>query len=244
MQKRWLILLLGLALVAVAVALLWPTDDRPAPESGAPPADDSMVEDDLAFFFEEPVDPVPPEGGRGRGDDGAELDEREGFRPIDREERRERRREWREKMRNMSPEERRAWLSRRIRIESLGDEPATLAPEDVAEAMRSSRRAARDCIREHGGFRALREAFGRNRGADAGRRRFTMSFEVAPDGTVAPDTIALDPAPPPPFYDCFAESIAQTTLPPPGEAGARVEMDLGRGRRGRGGRRSGDGGVR
>ena len=236
--RRWLIVVLAVIAASVAAALLWPSDDDPPPEAADPPEEDPLVEDDFALFFEEAGDgrrDEGPERGRDARRDRPEQGG-EGFREVDREKRRERRREWREKMRNMSPEERRAWLSRRIRIESLGDTPPTLAPEDVAEAMRDSRRAARDCIREHGGFRALREAFGRSRSADAGRRGFAMSFEVAPDGTVVSDSVAIEPAPPPPFYDCFAESIAQTTLPSPGEEGARVEMDLGRGR-GRGGSR-------
>jgi uncharacterized membrane protein YgcG len=242
MKHRWLIVVLGVVAAGTAVALLWPSDDDDATDAAAPPEEDPLVEDGLAFFFDDDVGPGPAEGEA--ADEARDFGDgrREEWRRMDPEERRERRRAWREKMRNMTPEERRARLSRRIRIESLADAPATLEPEDVAESMRDSRRAARDCLREHGGFRALREAMGRTARSDAGRSRFRMSFEVGADGTVAPDSVAMDPAPPSPFYDCFAQSIAQTSFPPAGADGASVELDLGRGGRGGGGGRDGRGG--
>ena len=133
-------------------------------------------------------------------------------------------------------EERRAWLRRRINIVPLGATPPTIAPEQVAEAMREHRQAFRDCIEAAGGFEGFRALMRGDAGA-AGQR--TLSFDIAPNGDLAEGSLAMEPPMPEPIAGCFSRSFDSVQFESPGPDGARVEMQMGR-PRGRGGRGGGD----
>ena len=241
MRRQYMI---GAAVLVVAVVvawLLWPVgDDREAAGGGSPAAgsgepEPGPDEDPFAAFLEaaarEPLEPEEEEAELRRR--WAERDE---WSPEERRAWREKRRaERRERWARMSPEERRERLRRFVDIVPLGEEEPQLEPEDVMDALRGTRSQVRECMREHGGFRALREAMRDQRSASDGGLRggLRVSFDVGADGTIAAEGIAIEPPPPEPFYDCFAGALTATQLPAP-EAEARVELELGR----RGGRRA------
>lgn len=231
-----------LAAVLVAGWLLWPGGGENEPtEPAEPPADEAPAEDPYAAFFEAAADRPLEEAPAAEGPsdlEGRRAAWREKMRSMTEEERRawreQRRERWREKMRNMTPEERRAFFRRFIEITPMGDEDPGLEPEQVAEALRATRPAVRDCVRANGGFRAFRDAMRQAAPADGGaRRRLSISFDLTPEGAIPDDSIAIDPAPPEPFYSCFADALASAQLPQP-QADARIEMRMGghHGRRG------------
>lgn len=186
-------------------------------------------DDEADVFFEDPGgDPGPRE--RRRAFDWREDDPGTRLTPEQREERRRRALERRERFMNMTPEQRSEWARRRVTISPLGAGAPALQPEDVVTAMQESRERVRQCIRERGGYRALREAMRGGGDGGVGRRAMKMSFDVAADGTIDPSTLALEPEPPEPFHECFTSAIGETRMPPPGESGARVQFDFGGGR--------------
>ena len=246
MRRPWLIVLLGLVVLVavVGIVLLWPGD--PESESVADDEGEPLEgEEDFAMFFDERTgdgDPRPVadsgtegEGWRGRrggprGEDGRRWD------PAGRAARRER-------FRNMSPEQRQEWMRRRIQIEPYGDGESSVTPDAVMKAMRDVRPQIGECIRENGGFRQLFSAMRAAAPSDGGvRRGMSMSFEVDPSGQVSEGSIALEPPPPEPFYDCFATPLATLNLGGAGGEGAQVTLQMGGGPRGRGRRGGGEAG--
>ncbi len=231
MRRAWIVALVLVVAVAGILLVLSRGGEEPPPrvdDAAAEAPVEEPEEDDLAFLF----DVADASAARDPDEPGDRAELRAGPQDGDDPERWRRRRErFRERFRNMSPEGRRQWLRRRVQITALGEGEPTIAPEEVMAALRETRGLARDCMREHGGFRALREAMRRSAGADGGvRRGLTVSFDVTADGALDETSIAIEPPPPEPFYGCFADALLQAQLPPPGGEGARVDVRLGGGR--------------
>lgn len=150
-------------------------------------------------------------------------------------------------------------LQRSVTITPLGDEPTTLTPEQVWESLADGRRAMRDCMRENGGFEALREArraqedpsggaaptgtTGAPRG-EGRRPRPRATFDVAPDGSLVAESLRIDSPLPAPFDRCMALLFQGARFENPPTAGARVEMRMPGGGGRRRGQSNADGGVR
>lgn len=147
---------------------------------------------------------------------------------------------------------------RAVDIVPLGPADPGIDPGQLREALAAGRPALRECIRESGGWRALRAARRAEReaapqeegatgiaGTGEGRRRRPrrrVSFDVRPGGDVDPESIAFSPPIPEAFQACFDAYIASAHFATVGEDGARVEMPMGPPGR-RQGRGDGDGGV-
>lgn|GEM_PF-3785126 len=152
-------------------------------------------------------------------------------------------------------------LRARIQLAPLGAREPTLTPEQLVATLQQHRGALRECVRQAGGFRALRggaSAAGdapAGTGAPAGtpvagaeggrprgpRVRPQMRFDVGPDGRVVAGSVSIEPAVPEAFSSCVAETLGAISFPAPGGDGVRAELPLGVGRGG--GRRRPDGGV-
>jgi hypothetical protein len=145
-----------------------------------------------------------------------------------------------------------------VDIASLGPSAAGIEPDQIREALSPGREALRVCIRDAGGWRALREARRSERGSSGsaegaatgseegagrrGRSRRRVSFDVRPDGTVEPDSVEMTPPIADAFDPCFRTFFASARFDTVGDDGARVELPMGP-PGGRRGRFSGDGGV-
>ncbi|HEY8427010.1 MAG TPA: hypothetical protein VIL20_01495 [Sandaracinaceae bacterium] len=127
-----------------------------------------------------------------------------------------RRAEWRERWR------------RSVDIVPLGPSDPGFDADDLRAALAPGREALRECVREAGGWRALREAF---RAAGRPRRRGTVSFDVLPDGRVDAGSISFEPPIPERFDPCFRTFFASARLERVGADGARVELPMGPPRR-------------
>jgi len=114
---------------------------------------------------------------------------------------------------------------RRVEIVSLGPGEPGLDADQVFEGIREVRPAMRECVREAGGFQALR-------GEDGAPRRRSVVFDVQADGSVAEGSVGLDTTLPPELATCFTDIFESASFEPPGDDGARVEVRFGRGRRG------------
>ena len=148
---------------------------------------------------------------------------------------------------------------RAVSIVSLGPSAPGIEPEQIRGALSPGRDALRGCIRDAGGWRALREARRAERGTEngealtaadgeegsgrrGGRSRRRVSFDVRPDGTVEPNSIEMAPPVADAFDPCFRTFFSSARFEAVGEDGAHVELPMGP-PGGRGGRFSGDGGV-
>jgi hypothetical protein len=240
----------GLGVVALVALLAWVVLVGGPTEGGPVVADDEAEDEEWAAWDLEPsgdeapedLGAVPPPPPRFDPPDvpGGEA------RPATREEWRARREQW---WSQLSEEERAQWRTRRrgrMEIVPLGPTPANLDEDGVRAALREQFPAMRDCFREAGGFRAMREAM-QERGGGGGRP--TVRFDVGPDGVIAPGTLSIDPPMPDAFDACVRGAFSSARFGDVGGDGAGVEMQMGRGRRGgsdsldggigRGGRRSG-----
>jgi len=147
-------------------------------------------------------------------------------------------------------------LRARIQLAPLGAREPTLTPEQLVATLQQHRGELRECVRQAGGFRALRTAAppggdppagtaasaGTEGARPAGLRvRPQMRFDVGPDGRVVAGSVSIEPAVPEAFASCVAETLGAISFPPPGGDGAHAELPLGLGRGG--GRRVPDGGV-
>lgn len=232
MRSRAALVVAALALLVVAATLaLWLSGGDPPPAASADDEDEPYGSpewerwalDDDARAPERPRRAPPAPEGRLAGP------------PTEREARREERRErWR----------------RGVDIVPLGPAAPGFDADALRDALDPGREALRQCVRDAGGWRAMRGARGgperggnEGRGPEGGDRRprRTASFDVRPDGTVDPGSVELEPAMPEPFDACFRTFFASARLEGVGADGARVEMPMG----GRGRRRdlSGDAGV-
>lgn len=236
-RARWISLVLMLLLFGAVGAYLLQGSPEVAEEE---PVDDGPDWERWVLLDESPSD------GEGSGPPPASPGVDPPAPPPDRwEERRER---WRERWRQ------------RVEIVSLGPSSPTLDPDSIREALAPGRDALRACIREGGGWRALRRADRPPRpepaaegetadGEDAPRRRRrrqrrSVSFDVGPDGTVDPESVVLEPPMPAELDGCFRTYFSSAQLDGAGADGARVELPMagGRGRRRRN-RSAGDAGI-
>lgn len=218
----------AVALIAVfgTAWLLWPKGvSDESLEVEAPVEDEPSAEEiDSILGLESPEAQERPSAERRppRFDQMSE-EEREAWR----ERRRERRERMRERWQNATPEERKRWAERRVSIQPLGDTAPEIEAVEVLDAMRELRPQMRDCIRDNGGFGALRDAM---RSADAGPRGgMTVSFELSAEGTVNEGSFAMSPAPPAVYQQCFEKALGNLNAPVPGGDGAAIEMRMGRG---------------
>jgi len=147
-------------------------------------------------------------------------------------------------------------LRARIQLAPLGAREPTLTPEQLVATLQQHRGELRECVRQAGGFRAIRAGAPAGSDSPAGtaapagvegaraggpRVRPQMRFDVGPDGRVVAGTVSIEPAVPAAFSSCVAETLGAISFPPPGGDGAHAELPLGLGRGG--GRRVPDGGV-
>jgi hypothetical protein len=235
-MRRVVIVVGVLGLAGVAIALVWSDvlglRDEPRTERAEPARDDGPRDDDRGapWIFEEAEaasEDAPGERGgrwqRGEGD----RDERRRERRWDRDspEWQERRARWEARWREM------------VDIAALGPNEPALDADAVRAALSPGREALRECIGEHGGFRALRRSV-RGDDADAGPPgRRTATFDVGSDGTVDPSTLVMDPPMPAPFAQCFETFFTSATFEDAGD-GARIEVPMGPPGGGRGRRES------
>lgn len=239
-RRRWrFVIVLGMAAIAASIAYLV----RLSPSR---PATDAVDADEDAAWAEWDLEP----GAHTEREDGptstprpsprviaTSTDETDAPSPSERDEWRARREEWSQ----LSDEERaqrRARRGGRIEIVPLGPTPSRLDEDGVRAALREQFPAMRDCFREAGGFRALREA--RRESGATGRP--TVRFDVGPDGAIAEGSLSIDPPMPDAFDGCVRSAFSAARFGDVGGEGAGVELEMGRGRRGRGAA-SLDGGV-
>lgn len=243
--KRAIVIGGGLLLLAAVAALVWLAAREEAPESEAPVAETEPAQRfpdvDPYEFFSEEGEPAPvPASGPGAMGFG-----REDWAGLSPEERRAKRREMRERWQNMPPEERRerrlARAARRVKVLATGEGEPDLEAVDVMDSVREVRPQIRECVQDNGGWRALREAAAAGVPDGGPRGPMTVAFDVSADGTVS--GVDMQPPPPEGFAQCFQSAFQSIQLPPP-NSDARVEVQLGgrRGGRGRvsGQRRAGD----
>lgn len=230
-SKRWL-WAIGVLLAVLLVVVSWPAeeaDPTPIPDAEpteAPPSDfdDPWGDDPSAIFgpFDEPAD---------TGEQGTWRPAAQGGEGEEHGSRGERIRAFRDRMRNMSPDERRQWLRRRVSITAIGPGEPQIGPDEVMDALRATGPYVRECMQAQGGTRAFREAMRNRASADGGPgvrgRGLSVSFDLSADGTPVSDTIEIVPAPPEPYYECFAGALAQAEIPAPG-AEAHIELHMGR----------------
>lgn len=130
----------------------------------------------------------------------------------------------------------------RIQLAALGPRPPLLTPEQLVATLQQNRAPLRECVRQAGGFRAMRAGAAAGGTPDGGpRMRPSMRFDIGADGRVVPGTVSLEPAGPEGLSTCVADALLAVQFPPAGGDGAHVELPLGLGRGG--GRRRPDGGV-
>lgn len=223
----------ALVLIAAGVLgwILWPKGVSDEAIDVEPQSEEASAEEiDSILGLDPDVQDAPTRGDDRRHPRFDELSEEQ--RAQWRERRQARRLRRRERWQNATPEQRKEWADRRVSVAPLGDQPPQIDSVDVLEAMRDVRPQMRDCIRQNGGFRALRDAM---QSADAGARGgMTIAFELSPDGTVTEGSLTMSPAPPGPYFDCFARALQNMDAPVPGGEGAAIEMRMGRRGEGRG----------
>ncbi|MAQ18734.1 MAG: hypothetical protein CMN30_28550 [Sandaracinus sp.] len=234
--KRALVIGGGVLLVGIVAALVWVATAAEEEERVVAEGDPEMRFPDVdpyEFFREEDGDGAPEPSAEAPAPGTMMGFDREAYARLSPEERRAKRREMRERWRNMTPEERQAAraerANRRVSIQATGEGEPALQPTDVMDSMRDVRPQIRDCVEQNGGWRALREASAG--AADGGvRGPMNLSFDVAADGAVS--GVAMNPAPPGAFAQCFESAFQGLEMPAPG-AEARVDVQLGRGGGGR-----------
>lgn len=225
----------ALAVVLALIAGAWWLalgDDAPAAERGAAGPAGTDEEWDLLGGGPErpararddaPAEPAPAREGR-PGRPGVEAQ----------------RAEWQERWR------------RAVTIAALGARPPAFTPDAIREALAPARERLRECVTESGGWRGLFEARRAQwaarlaaepapaGGEPPARPRSRVSFQVRPDGTVDPATLAFDPPMPDAYRPCFEAHFTSLRLDDAGD-GARVELPMGPPRGAR--PRPADGGV-
>ncbi|MCB9592778.1 MAG: hypothetical protein H6719_08600 [Sandaracinaceae bacterium] len=242
MSKRGWGAVAGLVALIVALIAIWALalrEDEPVPEADEAEPEEAYGE--WAYLGEpSPDEPPPPPGAPGPAQD--DPGRRAAFEA--------RRAEWQERWR------------RAVEIVPLGERAPTVTPDAIREALTPSRERLRECIGESGGWRSFFEARraqwmerraqapadgeprpgapGEGRGRGRGPRSH-VSFDLRPDGTVNPESLAFDPPMPEAFAPCFEEHFLSLHVEGAGD-GASVELPMGP-PGGRGRRPDGDGGV-
>lgn len=238
-QSIRVVVVLGIAVLLALSGWLLLAGDEPAPSSGAAMEDaedeawadwdleaagDRGAEPELDRGPRPPAEPPPATSG------DTPSDERSDWRA--------RRERWWSQLSEEERAQARARRRGRVEIVPLGPTPANLDEDGVRDALREQFPAMRECFREAGGFRAMREAM-QARGATG---RPTVRFDVGPDGAIAEGTLSIDPPMPDAFDACVRSAFTAARFGDVGGEGAGVEMQMGRGRR-RGGSDSLDGGT-
>jgi hypothetical protein len=150
-------------------------------------------------------------------------------------------------------------VARRIEIVALGPNPISVTREQVLRVVATERDAFDQCVDAAGGRAVLGAALGMgaaNGDSDPSatpaspaaaptlpRPRRVVTFDVAPNGTVDPNTVATQPVLPPALAACVRGHLAASHFEGAGTDGVRVEMPFRSFLPGRGERGGRDGGV-
>ena len=231
----------GLLLVAIVAVVAWAVSAGrdPVASRSREPAEAELRFPDVdpfEFFQEEGAEDLDETGSAPGPEQRGMRARRDEWTGLSREERRAKRLAMRERWLSMTPEERQEQraerASRRVSVQATGEGVPQLEPVDVMESMREVRPQIRDCVRENGGWSALREASAAALpdGGAGGRGAMTVSFDVAADGAVS--GVAMQPPPPAAFAQCFESAFQSLQMPAP-DAEARVDVQFGGGRGGR-----------